>query len=919
MSRTSSSYDAFMSYGHGIDGTVAPLFQRELERFGKPWYRIRALRVFRDNANLSATPALWQSIEYALSESRWFVLLASPAAARSEWVDKEVAWWLKHRSADKLLVVLTGGDLNWDAQSDTIDRATTTALPPSLIDSLRQEPRWVDLRWLRTKTDVAGTDTRMLDNVADVASAITEKPKDDVVGEHVRQHRRTKRTVRGAITVLALLLIASAISTVVAVDRGNAAVEQARIATARQMAAIALSLRHSRLDLAMLIAVEAYRMDPSPQAKDALFQTVTSSPRLSRFRHIGKQATALAGTGSERAVVSGASDGTLMVWDIETDTIREADTGLREIEAIAADDNADTVVASDGTAVGVWRGDVTSLPMIVHRGAVTSVGVSPSGRTIAVLDNWRKLMLFNSSSGALLRETETAGMNVAFADEQTLMVGGGTGSWERRSASTLAVIDSLEQIVTPGSLFYCCGFSRSGRWMAWAKYSTGNAVPQFAIQDETQRFGSIREITIDQPEKIAVNDDGTQLAATAGDRLYLSESEHLTTRRPVEEELPGTGRVDAMTFLGTNRMVSASADNLVLWDFTMPSRLAIDDPTPAPDASNAGPPPRIAISPDGKNIAVAAAEWGNVHITRGTQPIFEVPADRQSIPLWRSDGTALYLVTKPIPDEPAEPDALVWQGGGTKMAWPPSDNGIALAAGVSPDDATIVVVTSTGTLVRAIEDGRVVATIPGPITEPDAKYTGWVSAAVRGDTAMTAVIDVDGRVWITDVVARTSRALGTGSAESVTFSGANLVVAKTDSSVEVWDIARAEILRTVPADATYVDSMAALPDQDLLVRIDSQGALAVMDLRRGVRIGSLPLPYPDRSTGLAPWSATAVAASPAGQDVVTATVTGSTTRWRLTPEHWIQVACRTAAHDLSQTDWEAYLTAPYPGKGSCYS
>ncbi|MDQ3698882.1 MAG: hypothetical protein M3373_12810 [Gemmatimonadota bacterium] len=41
-------YDAFISYSHALDGTLAPALQSALHRFAKPWYRLRARRVFRD-------------------------------------------------------------------------------------------------------------------------------------------------------------------------------------------------------------------------------------------------------------------------------------------------------------------------------------------------------------------------------------------------------------------------------------------------------------------------------------------------------------------------------------------------------------------------------------------------------------------------------------------------------------------------------------------------------------------------------------------------------------------------------------------------------------------------------------------------------------------------------------------------------
>lgn len=101
MADATSGYDAFISYSHTLDGALARALQTGLEQFAKPWYRPRALRVFRDTTSLSANPGLWSSIEKALAHSAWLVLMASPEAARSRWVDREVAWWLVNKSPQR--------------------------------------------------------------------------------------------------------------------------------------------------------------------------------------------------------------------------------------------------------------------------------------------------------------------------------------------------------------------------------------------------------------------------------------------------------------------------------------------------------------------------------------------------------------------------------------------------------------------------------------------------------------------------------------------------------------------------------------------------------------------------------------------------------------------------------------------------
>jgi hypothetical protein len=56
-------YKAFISYSHAADGKLAPALQSGLHRFAKPYYKLRALQVFRDQADLSITHALWPVIQ----------------------------------------------------------------------------------------------------------------------------------------------------------------------------------------------------------------------------------------------------------------------------------------------------------------------------------------------------------------------------------------------------------------------------------------------------------------------------------------------------------------------------------------------------------------------------------------------------------------------------------------------------------------------------------------------------------------------------------------------------------------------------------------------------------------------------------------------------------------------------------------
>lgn len=196
-------YDAFISYSHAKDKAIAAALQSVIQKLGKPWYQRRALRVFRDDTSLSATPSLWPSIEQALAGSRFLVLLASPEAAGSQWVNKEVAYWLEHKSADTLLIALTDGDLDWDNTVGDFARRERMPLPPALAGRFSTEPKWVDLTAYRDGADPR--EAKFAEAAADFAAAIQGIAKEDLLSQELRQQRRALRLAWSAAGSLLLL------------------------------------------------------------------------------------------------------------------------------------------------------------------------------------------------------------------------------------------------------------------------------------------------------------------------------------------------------------------------------------------------------------------------------------------------------------------------------------------------------------------------------------------------------------------------------------------------------------------------------------------------------------------------------------------------------------------------------------------
>src|SRR5262245_2695455 len=81
------TYDAFLSYSHASDAQTVRELRVSIERFGRPLLRSRSFLVWHDRASLSMTDALWHEIAAALDQSRSLLVVLSPAAAKSPWVD----------------------------------------------------------------------------------------------------------------------------------------------------------------------------------------------------------------------------------------------------------------------------------------------------------------------------------------------------------------------------------------------------------------------------------------------------------------------------------------------------------------------------------------------------------------------------------------------------------------------------------------------------------------------------------------------------------------------------------------------------------------------------------------------------------------------------------------------------------------
>jgi WD40 repeat protein len=390
-------YDGFISYSHAADDLLAPRLQAGLQRFAKPWWKRRAVRIFRDEASLAANPHLWSSITEALDDSSWFVLLLSPDAASSEWVGKEIEHWVANKSLDRILPVVTDGEFTWENGD-----VAGSSIPPALQGVFSEEPRWVDLRFARGETHLDLQNPDFSAAVADIASAIRGIPKDELASEEVRQHRRTVRIAWAAGIALAFLTLAAVVAGVFAIgqrndardsqaraeaeasranqeadranteaDRANTnakaeaearaeAVMSAQLARARELAAAAVTQLDVDPELSLLLAIQASDLAPaSPEAASALREALLQHRALLTYTWpADKPADIVSGDLSPDGsllVVGGGTGGHLEAIEVATGALiwefDLAEGALGGAFPFFVDDGATVVIGS------VWEAD----------------------------------------------------------------------------------------------------------------------------------------------------------------------------------------------------------------------------------------------------------------------------------------------------------------------------------------------------------------------------------------------------------------------------------------------------------------------------------------------------------------------------------------------------------------------------------
>ena len=559
--------------------SLATALQHGVERFAKPWWRSRALRLCRDRTTMAATADLLGTIEAALQASGKLVVILSPAAATSEWVDREVAWWLGHKPPSDLVLVLAEGELEW---GDGVWDATSHPVLPPALRELTTEPLWVDLR------DTAPGSSQWTERVAEVAAAVRNVPKDLLFGVHRHESRRRVRHLGAVGGVGVVLVVAGLIAALLASERGQ-------LALAGRLAARSTALLGTDLVQAQLLAVRAYRMAPTDETTAALFRAVTATPQAVGYLDAGEPVTAVARARTADVVVAGTESGNVLRWSGGVRTVIGHTDGATN--AVSVSDDGAVASMAGGTQARLWVGGRLHAVDLGDDRKAGPTAVSPSGHT-ALFDAVSTLDLTDGPpQGAIVTVDVPTRAYRSFAlpgwwrelhapADGRVVAAGDTGGWWLGSGD--GRVDVAGSVYT-GAHAVTSAISTDGRY-----FSFTNGSPQVPVWDtapgeaDTQQPNRLAAAPPAGAVALAISPDGRRLAASGADGVYVSAIATVSTTAPLT--LPGDSFVTALHFVDDNTLVGAAGHAVVTWDLTRVSRIAMDDvPADVPWPCNACP------------------------------------------------------------------------------------------------------------------------------------------------------------------------------------------------------------------------------------------------------------------------------------------------------------------------------------------
>jgi WD40 repeat protein len=849
------------------------------------------MRVFRDEDGLAANSGLWGRLKQILADSRFLVLLASPGAAKSTGVRKEIELWLELHGVDTILIVLTGGDIRWNDDAADFDTSASNALPPALVGRFAQEPTMVDLRWVGAGNKLSLRDPRFARCIAKLSSPILNVPIERLIGHDLRERRKSRAvaTITGA---MILVITAFGIA-----QRSRAAAERL-VNLSRHLANESNARAHRQPDLALLLAIEASRVAPTVDARASLLATLETQPALVKYLrgHHGNVPTAVVDAAGTFAV-SGDDAGQIRFWSLPGGNLSSTEIHqLDAVGALALSRDGRILASGKGKVIHLWEvatGRQKGEPLPLHRGLVNALTFGPDNLLVSGSSDG-ELILWDLERGRpavpALNPGLSAILGLSFSHDDHVL-----GIAAQSGARMLALrTHTFGPVMESGHAIFDLGFAPDSSVAVFADGSHHLVIQDLADSSLPRRAPRAHASAV---QTVAFSGDG-QVVLSADSDGFIHRWDRWTLAE-LSSPWKASDSVGRLVVLPNGRnLLTANWDTtLALWDMTREHGIGEAMPIEQPAGIGA-----LAFLPDGRSLISSGYDKS---IARWDL------ASKQRVD-WLVREAEFNILTLDV-----SPDGTTFAGrnGAKRLVLGRFDSGgepipqttpcQVLSRVVFTNMPGVVAFGSTCGLVEwDVVRNQEVARRALSNNEP------VVNVAFNSARRLLAASDRTGVIELFNVQdLAPESAWAVDSKESPTAlafapDGRHIIATGDDGSISSWNVGSRQLVWHVDARAADAVTLAVSPREEIFATGDRSGAVRFWEFASGQQIGP--------ALAISAGSIDAVAFSRDGRTLASAGRDGKIYLWDATFESWEARACAIAGRNLSTDEAKIFLSADVP-------